>query len=114
MASQQDITKHYAHGNLVAAIRTGIEALGKPIESVTLDDLAPVDEFHVGGRQASEDFLSQLNLAPEQHVLDIGCGLGGPARFVAGRYRCRLSGIDLTTDYVETAKVLCRWVGLED
>jgi SAM-dependent methyltransferase len=114
MPTQQDISNHYTHGDLVAAIRSGIESLGKTIDSVTIDDLAPIDEFHIGGRQASEDFLGQLDLSPEKHVLDVGCGLGGPARFVASRYGCRVTGIDLTPEYVETARVLCGWVGLDD
>ena len=87
--TQRDISNHYTHGDLVAAIRGGIEFLGRPIISLTVDDLAPVDEFHIGGRQASEDFLGQLDLSPEKHVLDVGCGLGGAARFVASRYRCK-------------------------
>jgi ubiquinone/menaquinone biosynthesis C-methylase UbiE len=111
--TQEDVSIHYTHGNLVAAIRGGIESLGKTIHSVTVDDLAPVDEYHIGGRQASEDFLSQLDLTPEKQVLDVGCGLGGAARFVASRYGCHVTGIDLTPEYVETAKVLCRWVGLD-
>jgi ubiquinone/menaquinone biosynthesis C-methylase UbiE len=114
MPTQQDISNHYTHGDLVAAIRSGIESLGKTIDSVTIDDLAPIDEFHIGGRQASEDFLGQLDLSPEKHVLDVGCGLGGPARFVASWYGCRVTGIDLTPEYVETARVLCGWVGLDD
>ena len=113
MPTQQDVSNHYTHGDLAAAIRSGIESLGKAVISVTVDDLAPVDEFHIGGRQASEDFLGQLDLSPGKHVLDVGCGLGGAARFVASRYGCRVTGIDLTPEYVETAKVLCRWVGLD-
>ena len=114
MPTQQDVSNHYTHGNLAAAIRSGIESLGKTIDSVTIDDLAPVDEFHIGGRQASDDFLGQLDLSPENHVLDVGSGLGGAARFVASRYRCRVTGIDLTPEYVETGKALCRWVGLDN
>ena len=113
MPTQQDVSKHYTHGNLVAAIQGGIESLGKTIKSVTVDDLAPVDEFHIGGRQASEDFLGQLDLTPEKQVLDVGYGLGGAARFVASRYGCHVTGIDLTAEYVETAKALCAWVGLD-
>jgi ubiquinone/menaquinone biosynthesis C-methylase UbiE len=79
-----------------------------------VDDLAAVDEFHIGGRQASTDFLGQLKLTADDHVLDVGCGLGGPARFVANQYRSRVTGIDLTNEYVETGKVLCAWVGLGD
>lgn len=114
MPTQQDVTNHYTHGDLAATIRAGIESLGKTVDAVTVDDLAPVDEFHIGGRQASDDFLGQLSLSPEKHALDVGCGLGGAARFVASRYGSRVTGIDLTPEYVETAKVLCRWVGLDD
>jgi ubiquinone/menaquinone biosynthesis C-methylase UbiE len=108
----QDVSNHYTHGNLVAAIRGGIESFGKTINSVTVDDLAPVDEFHIGGRQASEDFLSQLDLTPEKQVLDVGCGLGGAARFVASHYGCQVTGIDLTPEFIETGRVVCGWVGL--
>jgi ubiquinone/menaquinone biosynthesis C-methylase UbiE len=114
MLTQQDISAHYTHGKLIAAIRSGIESLGKTTDSVTIDDLAPVDEFHIGGRQASEHFLEQLDLTPEMHILDVGCGLGGPARFVASRYRCRVDGIDLTPEYVETGQEICKWVSLAD
>jgi SAM-dependent methyltransferase len=114
MLTQQDISTHYTHGELIAAIRAGIEALGKTTDSITLNDLAPLDEFHIGGRQASQHFLDQLGLASDQHVLDVGCGLGGAARFAASHYRCRVDGIDLTTEYVETGRAICQWVGLDD
>jgi len=114
MPTRRQISSHYTHGNLVAAIRGGIESLGKTIDSVTVDDLASVDEFHIGGRQASKDFLSQLDLSPQTHVLDVGCGLGGAARFVANQYGCRVAAIDMTPEYVATAKVLCGWLALDD
>jgi len=112
--TQQDVSHHYTRGNLVAAIRGGVEASGKTINSITIDDLAPVDEYHIGGRQASEDFLGQLDLTPEKQVLDVGCGLGGAARFVASRYGCQVTGIDLTPEFIETGKVVCGWVGLDN
>lgn len=114
MPTQQDVSQHYTHGDLVAAIRRGLGALGKTTDSVTVDDLAPVDEFHIGGRRASEDFLDQLELDGDRHALDIGCGLGGAARFAASRYGCQVTGIDLTPEYVETANEACGWVGLAD
>jgi SAM-dependent methyltransferase len=113
MPAQGDVSNHYTHGGLVEAIRAGIVSLGKTTDSVTIDDLGPVDEFHIGGRKASEDFLGQLGFTPEKHVLDVGCGLGGAARFVANRYQSRVTGIDLTGEYIETGKVLCKWVGLD-
>ena len=114
MLTQQDISTHYTHGELIAAIRAGIEALGKTTDSITLNDLAPLDEFHIGGRQASRHFLDQLGLASDKHVLDVGCGLGGAARFAASHYRCRVDGIDLTPEYVETGRAICQLVGLDD
>ncbi len=113
MPARDDVSKHYTHGSLIEAIRAGIASLGKAPDAVTVDDLAPVDEFHIGGRKASEEILGQLGLSANMHVLDVGCGLGGAARFVATRYGSRVTGLDLTDEYVETGNALCKWVGLE-
>ena len=77
-----------------------------------VEDLAPVDEFHIGGRVATKEFLDQLEITADDRVLDIGCGLGGASRFTAQEYGCRVTGIDLTDEYVRTGEVLCAWVGL--
>ena len=114
MAEDHPVAAHYTHGDLLAAIRSGVEALGKTPETLSIDDLAPIDEFHIGGRRASADFLGQLPLDPDTHALDVGCGLGGGARFAASRFGCRVTGIDLTAEFVETGAVLCGWVGLDE
>ncbi len=113
MTVQADVSKHYTHGGLIEAIRAGIVLLGKAVDTVTVDDLAPVDEFHIGGRRASEEFLDQLGFSAQMHILDVGCGLGGAARFVASRYGSRVTGIDLTAEYVEAGNALSNWVGLD-
>lgn len=109
---KNSIAEHYTHGELLDRILKGIEAIGKTPATVTVDELAPVDEFHIGGRQASEDFISQLELSADDYTLDIGCGLGGTSRFVASRFGCRVTGIDLTAEFVSTGQFLCDWVGL--
>ena len=114
MSVSQDVARHYTHGKLIEAIRSGLTALGKTTDTVTIDDLAPVDEFHIGGRIASEHFLGQLGLTPDAHVLDVGCGLGGAARFAASRFGCRVTGIDLTDEYVAAGTALCGWVRLAE
>ncbi len=107
------VANHYTHGTLLDAILAGVERLGKSPDTVTVDDLGPVEEFHIGGREASASFLDQLDLSADDHVLDVGCGLGGTSRFVAKRYGARVSGIDLTPEYIDTGRALCAWVGLE-
>jgi SAM-dependent methyltransferase len=107
------VERHYTHGRLIQAITDGLAALGKTPETVTVEDLSPVDEFHVGGRTATDDLMKQLRLVDDLRVLDVGSGLGGAARFVASRYGCRVTGIDLTEEYVETARALSRWTKLD-
>jgi SAM-dependent methyltransferase len=109
-----DVADHYARDGLVTAIRDGLARMGKTESTVTAEDLAPVDEFHIGGRAATGDMARQLALTASDRVLDIGCGLGGPARQIAAHYGCHVSGVDLTRDYVEAGNTLSRWLHLED
>lgn len=113
MTTDKAISDHYLHGDLLQAIQMSIAKLGKTIENITTEDLAPVDEFHIGGRQATENLLNQLNFPEQSHILDVGCGLGGAARFVAQRYNNQVTGIDLTKEFVETGRSLCAWVKLD-
>lgn len=112
MAKSDAVADHYTHGRLLDAILAGVTALGKTPQTLDIGDLAPVDEFHIGGRQATEDFVAQLGLSPEDHVLDVGCGIGGTARYLASTCGCRVTGLDLTPEFVEAGRALCAWVGL--
>jgi ubiquinone/menaquinone biosynthesis C-methylase UbiE len=71
-----------------------------------------VDEFHIGGRRATEPFVESLKLSKGSRVLDLGCGLGGPARFVAATTGAHVTGIDLTPEFVEAGRALTEWTGL--
>ena len=106
------ISNHYRHGSLLSAIQVGLEKQGIKPKNASVEDLGPVDEFHIGGRAASTHFLDQLDILASQTILDIGCGLGGSARFAAKAYGAKIAGIDLTPEYIETGKTLCDWVGL--
>lgn len=114
MTYADKVSTHYGHGSLLAAIRAGLKEQGIAAETASVADLGPVDEFHIGGRIASEHFLDQLEITAAQSILDIGCGLGGAARFAAQIHGAAITGIDLTPEYVETGQVLCDWVGLSD
>lgn len=104
---------HYAgSSDLTAQIRQGLSAAGKNVERLSTRDLAAVDEFHIRGRQATLELAERMELAPESHVLDIGSGLGGPARTLAETYRCRVTGIDLTRGFCDAAAEISAWLGL--
>jgi ubiquinone/menaquinone biosynthesis C-methylase UbiE len=112
-ASVEDqVAQHYARGDLTQAIFDALSAAGKDLGRLTPDDLAPVDEFHTGGRQATVALAEQVDFARDMHLIDIGCGIGGPSRYFAAQRGCRVTGIDLTHDYVATADALARHVGL--
>lgn len=112
MSFEQTVSDHYLHGNLLGAIEAAIPKLGKTVESITVEDLGPVDEFHIGGRMATNNLLDQLNFSETDHILDVGCGLGGASRFIANKYNNRVTGVDLAQEYIDTGKTLCSWVGL--
>ena len=109
-----DISRHYASGGILDTIQVALSSIGLTVNTVTEPDLGGVGEFHVGGREATESFIGQLNLEPGQAVLDIGCGLGGAARFVASTCGARVIGIDLSPDFVLAGNEMSRWVGLDD
>ncbi len=108
-ALESGVANHYAHADLLSAIEEGVRRIGKTPQTVTVDELAPVDEFHIGGRVATEEFLGQLELSAEDQVLDVGCGFGGTSRFAADQYGCNVTGIDLTPEFVRTGRALCSW-----
>jgi ubiquinone/menaquinone biosynthesis C-methylase UbiE len=114
MSYDKSVSDHYLHGDLLNAIKAALPALGKTPDNVTVEDLAPVDEFHIGGRVATDHLLDQIDFSEQGHLLDVGCGLGGAARYIASNYRNRITGIDLTPEYIETGKVLCNWMNLDD
>lgn len=110
-----DVSAHYAGGgDLAEKIAAGLRAVGKDPAALTTRDLAAIDEFHFRGREATLQLATQMRLDRSSRVLDIGSGLGGPARTLAEEYACRVTGIDLTAAFCEAAGTLSEWVGLAD
>jgi ubiquinone/menaquinone biosynthesis C-methylase UbiE len=111
---ESHVEGHYSRDDLERLILDALARSGKDLERLQPEDLAPVDEFHSGGRQATADLAVRLAFSPEMHVLDVGCGIGGPSRYLAATCGCRVTGIDLTASYVATAAALSQRVGLGD
>jgi len=112
---QNDVASHYTtRGGLAAQIASSLKRAGKNLKSLTTPDLAAVDEFHIRGRMATIELAERMSLSKASSVLDIGSGLGGPARTIAETYGCRVTGIDVTPEFCDAARVLSEWVGLSD
>jgi ubiquinone/menaquinone biosynthesis C-methylase UbiE len=114
MATDRRITEHYTRVDVSAAVTTALKAIGKDARPLSLDDLAPIDEFHVRGRAATAELTGALGLSSGMRVLDVGSGVGGPARYVAATYQCTVVGIDLTEEFCRVAGMLAERVGLGD
>lgn len=114
MSLEQSVSQHYSHGNLEAALLDAVQRAGKDPARLTYADLAMVDEFHIGGRPATRALGEQIDLPAGARVLDVGCGIGGPARFFAAERGWQVEGIDLTAEYVEVAKALSQRVGMAE
>jgi SAM-dependent methyltransferase len=110
----EQVAQHYGKGGLLDRILGALAEAGKDINHLTIDDLAPVDEFHSRRRLATEELAALLAPSATDRVIDIGSGLGGPSRYVATTYGCRVSGVDLTPEFVETATALTSRVSLID
>ncbi len=111
---RSDVETHYTRPVLGEMILAALAAAGKDIEHLTIDDLAPVDEFHSRRRLATVELAALLGPRAGDHVLDIGSGIGGPSRYLAATFGCRVTGLDLTAEFCRIAADLTRRTGLGD
>ena len=109
-----DVARHYGKGGLLDRMLGALTTAGKDMDRLTIDDLAPIDEFHSRRRTATAELGVLLAPVASDRVIDIGSGVGGPSRYLAATYGCRVSGIDLTQEFVDTARALTALVGLSD
>ena len=105
---------HWEREQLAESILAALAAAGKNLDALTIDDLAITDQFHGGGKPATVRLARLFGAAPGQRVLDVGGGLGGPARTLAVEFGCRVTVVDLTESFVRAARVLTARLGLDD
>ena len=111
MSEAEQVSRHYSSGELLERLRAALAAEGVDPDRPTVEQLAPFDHFHGRGLEATQDAASLVAPTAADHILDVGSGIGGPARYFAQRFGCRVTGIDLTTEFCEVARVLTRAVG---
>lgn len=124
-ASSSSVEHHYTRPNLENTILTALRNAGKNVDDqqqqLTVDDLAPIDELHPLGVEATANLASLLikndnksNLKPTSHVLDVGAGVGGPSRYLASKFGCHVTGLDLVQEYCSVADSLAKRVNLDN
>lgn len=113
-AIEQEVAEHYHQPDLLNAIIDGLRQSGANPDAPSLEELAPVDEFHTAGRATTLTAIEMTPITPGMNVLDAGCGIGGTARYLAKEKECNVTGIDLTKAYVDVATALSIRTGLAD
>lgn len=113
MTNANAIADHWGRGDVYGLVMSALKKMSMPLEGLTVEDLAPVDHFHARGLSATVELADLLPIKAGQHIVDIGCGLGGPARYIAKRFGCNVSGVDITKPFVEAANKLTTLVRME-
>src|ERR1700683_461760 len=103
MSETKAVAEHYSRPRLDETILGAMKRAGLDTGKLTPEDLAPGDEFHIGGLEATKAFTEFMGLKAGMKVLDVGCGVGGPARYFSAEHGVRVTGIDLTAEFVAQA-----------
>ncbi len=106
------IVSHYSGAELFRKIMETLESSGVTANNIAAEHIKSIDEFHIGGEEATIALLDQLGLDSGVRVLDVGAGIGGPARLMTTRYGADVTGLDLTPDFVRTAEQLTNFLSL--
>jgi ubiquinone/menaquinone biosynthesis C-methylase UbiE len=114
VSTDHEISTHYSTGDLLARLSAALREDGVDPDRPSIETLAPYDQFHGRGMEATQELAGMMLAGPGDHLLDVGSGIGGPARYLATRFGCHITGIDLTPEFCDVARHLTRMLGLED
>jgi len=101
-----DVKSHYGASGLTERLKTALAVFGPDDRRLTPQQLATLDQFHTRGLAATAELSEMAGITPSMSVLDVGSGLGGPARFLAAARGCRVVGVDVSEPFVEAARYL--------
>jgi SAM-dependent methyltransferase len=108
------VRAHYSATGLTDRIKSALATIAAEDQTLTVAQLAPLDQFHTRGILATGELASAAGLEPSTRVLDLGCGIGGPARYLAATFGCKVTGVDLSPGFIDAAIYLTGRCGLSD
>jgi SAM-dependent methyltransferase len=108
------IHRYYSPNDLYNKIIAGLHTMGKDLTQLTLEDLHPVDEFHIRGTTATNELIELCGFSADMHILDIGCGIGGSTRRLSHHIGCRVTGVDLSDEYIDVAERLTQLFDMQE
>jgi SAM-dependent methyltransferase len=108
------VREHYSAPGLTDRIKAALAAITPEDQPLTVAQLAPLDQFHTRGILATAELAGAAGLEPATRVLDVGCGIGGPARYLAATFGCNVTGVDLSPGFIDAATYLTARCGLSD
>jgi SAM-dependent methyltransferase len=114
MAIESDVAGHYGNAGIAERILAAVKAANGGDAPVTVEALSVLDHFHGRGIVATKELVELLKPRPGEHILDIGSGIGGPARWFAAHCGVHVTGVDLTPEFCAAAEALNRATGLAD
>lgn len=109
---KNSVIYQYTRENIYETIVQRLHEQGVEKNKITREHISSVDEFHIKGAEVSLEMAKEAELSKELKVLDVGCGIGGPARMIADVFGCSVTGVDLTNEFIRTASLLSQLVGL--
>ncbi|MEH6631095.1 MAG: class I SAM-dependent methyltransferase [Halopseudomonas aestusnigri] len=113
MTKKPQTAQYGSKKNLTTYVASLLDSNDSDAPQYSAQDFSTFDHLHSRGRAATRELSELLSVHPGSNLLDIGCGIGGPARFVAERFACNVHGIDLTEEYCKTAELLNHLCGLD-
>ncbi len=114
MGDRSELLGHYGAGSFLGRLKAALAAAGLGDNPLEPSSLAPLDQFHARGLAATVELAEAIGIQPGESIIDIGSGLGGPSRYLAANYDCRVIGVDLSPWFVEAASFLAERCGLDD
>ena len=114
MINSKSIENFWTRGDIFSRVQHAMSEAGLINKELNIEDLFPIDQYHARGIAATVDLGKRMPISKNQKIIDIGCGLGGPARYYAKEFKCFITGIDITPSFIEIGNEFNKLTSMSD